>query len=392
MPILPLFAVKDIDKYFYNRNQEINTINSYFNSNSTEFQQLIINGNRGMGKTFLIKKILNSYNDEYLTIYLDLAKISNSEEILTEEILLKNLFYLIGDELVEKTKNSKISQEIKALLKMVQLDEEYDFREVCQSLDIPIPVNFSDLEKLNKFAFEFPQKIANKFDEISGFIIAIDEFQLIKELDNPEEFFSQIRLYNKFQDDVFYIFSSLDFNFINADFDDDFDDLFESQMIKINLRPFTIEETKTYFDDFIPEIKFTEDGFERFYFWTKGIPVCINSFANLLSSEKTYDENLINETFNLKTDQILVKRMDVWANLNKVEKNNIVAIIENEGLNKEFLINDLAFSRSTIIKYLDILEEKMIIESTVNNNYIVSDEMFKRLLLFKKDTLDYIPI
>ncbi len=392
MPILPLFAVKDIDKYFYNRNQEINTINSYFNSNSTEFQQLIINGNRGMGKTFLIKKILNSYNDEYLTIYLDLAKISNSEEILTEEILLKNLFYLIGDELVEKTKNSKISQEIKALLKMVQLDEEYDFREVCQSLDIPIPVNFSDLEKLNKFAFEFPQKIANKFDEISGFIIAIDEFQLIKELDNPEEFFSQIRLYNKFQDDVFYIFSSLDFNFINADFDDDFDDLFESQMIKINLRPFTIEETKTYFDDFIPEIKFTEDGFERFYFWTKGIPVCINSFANLLSSEKTYDENLINETFNLKTDQILVKWMDVWANLNKVEKNIIVAIIENEGLNKEFLINDLAFSRSTIIKYLDILEEKMIIESTVNNNYIVSDEMFKRLLLFKKDTLDYIPI
>ena len=34
----------------------------------------------------------------------------------------------------------------------------------------------------------------------------------------------------------------------------------------------------------------------------------------------------------------------------------------------------------------------MLIESTVNNNYIISDDLFKSLLLFKKEKLGYIII
>ena len=36
---------------------------------------------------------------------------------------------------------------------------------------------------------ELPQKIVDSIDEIKGFIIVVDEFQLLKTLENPEAFF-----------------------------------------------------------------------------------------------------------------------------------------------------------------------------------------------------------
>lgn len=389
MPILPLFAPNNIDEYFYGRTVEINMINSYFNSDNKGFQPLIIKGNRGIGKTFLIKKILNFHKDNYLTIYFDIARIANNEEFFSEELIVKNLFSLIREELAEKFKDSINFSEIKKLLQMVQLDDEYNIREVCEILDIPLQSDFSDTQNLSNFVLEFPQKFLNKFtNDINGFTIAIDEFHLINDLDNPKEFLSMISKINKSQDDVYYIFSSYNLNIFNFFKDNNV----SSKPININLQAFTVDETNTYFKEVIPEINFTDDGFKKFYNYTKGIPACINSFANLLSSHQTYDDKLISKTFKLKTNQVLVDWLDLWANLNKVEKNIIVAIIENEGLNKDLLINDLEFSRSTIIKYLNALEEKMLIESTVNNNYIISDEMFKSLLLFKKEILGYILI
>ena len=377
MPILPLFAPNNIDEYFYGRTVEINMINSYFNSDNKGFQPLIIKGNRGIGKTF------------YLTIYFDISRIANNEEFFSEELIVKNLFSLIREELAEKFKDSINFSEIKKLLQMVQLDDEYNIREVCEILDIPLQSDFSDTQNLSNFVFEFPQKFLNKFvNDINGFIIAIDEFHLINDLDNPKEFLSMISKINKSQDDVYYIFSSYNLNIFNFFKDNNV----SSKPININLQAFTVDETNTYFKEVIPEINFTDDGFKKFYNYTKGIPACINSFANLLSSHQTYDDKLISKTFKLKTNQVLVDWLDLWANLNKVEKNIVVVIIENEGLNKDLLINDLEFSRSTIIKYLNALEEKMLIESTVNNNYIISDEMFKSLLLFKKETLGYILI
>ncbi len=291
--------------------------------------------------------------------------------------------------MAEKFKDSINFSEIKKLLQMVQLDDEYNIREVCEILDIPLQSDFSDTQNLSNFVLEFPQKFLNKFtNDINGFIIAIDEFHLINDLDNPKEFLSMISKINKSQDDVYYIFSSYNLNIFNFFKDNNV----SSKPININLQAFTVDETNTYFKEVIPEINFTDDGFKKFYNYTKGIPACINSFANLLSSHQTYDDKLISKTFKLKTNQVLVDWLDLWANLNKVEKNIVVVIIENEGLNKDLLINDLEFSRSTIIKYLNALEEKMLIESTVNNNYIISDEMFKSLLLFKKETLGYILI
>jgi len=150
---------------------------------------------------------------------------------------------------------------------------------------------------------EFPQKIVESSDEINGFVIIIDEFQLLTNLNNPEAFFWLIRSFNQFQDNVSYILTGSVSNTAEiVEMLNGSTGAFGGRMIQINVDPFTKEETKSYFDERMPEIKFTEDGFDRFYNCTRGIPYYINSFYNVMKSDEIYDENLVKETFNLNLD------------------------------------------------------------------------------------------
>ena len=81
---------------------------------------------------------------------------------------------------------------------------------------------------------------------------------------------------------------------------------FGGRMIQINIEPFTKEETKSYFNDRFSEIQFTEDGFDRLYEYTNGIPMYINSFYNNLSSGEIYDSESIDYIFLNNMNQILV--------------------------------------------------------------------------------------
>ena len=49
---------------------------------------------------------------------------------------------------------------------------------------------------------ELPQKIVDSSDEIKGFIIVIDEFQLLGTIKSPEAFFWLIRSYSQQQFNV----------------------------------------------------------------------------------------------------------------------------------------------------------------------------------------------
>ena len=69
---IPLFIPKDIDKYFYNRNKDLNKINFYLSGLHEEIsQQLSITGYRGVGKTFLLHKIIKDINPNFLVTYID---------------------------------------------------------------------------------------------------------------------------------------------------------------------------------------------------------------------------------------------------------------------------------------------------------------------------------
>ena len=73
--------------------------------------------------------------------------------------------------------------------------------------DLPLPLIEDNYNKLSKYVRELPQNIVDSFDEIKGFIIVIDEFQLLKTLENPEAFFWLIRSYTQKQYNVSYIFT-----------------------------------------------------------------------------------------------------------------------------------------------------------------------------------------
>jgi len=127
---------------------------------------------------------------------------------------------------------------------------------------------------------EFPQKVVDDNREnIDGFIIILDEFQLIGEFENPEAFFWLIRSYTQHQDNVTYIFTgstsaaSEIVEKINGA-----QGAFGGRMIQFPVEPFSEEDTYDYLKEMISEIKFTPEGLERFYKCTGGYPSYINSF------------------------------------------------------------------------------------------------------------------
>ena len=145
------------------------------------------------------------------------------------------------------------------------------------------------------------------------------------------------------------------------------------RMIQINLEPFTKDETFNYVKE-RTNIKFTHNGFDEFYNLTRGMPSYINSFCNVLDSNEEYDENLIKETFLCKIDQINVLWLTVWGSFSSKEKTIIINLLEHEELSWSELIEVIPFSKSTILKYIDILNNRGIIDHFYNK-YVIADNM-----------------
>jgi Cdc6-like AAA superfamily ATPase len=117
---IPLFIPKDIDKYFYNRNKDINKINFYLSGLHEDIsQQLLITGYRGVGKTFLLHKIIKDINPNFLITYIDISSIySENDGTLNSTILLTEILSKINQTLEEKDngKFSKINSSIRRLI------------------------------------------------------------------------------------------------------------------------------------------------------------------------------------------------------------------------------------------------------------------------------------
>lgn len=387
MPILPLNIPKDINKYFYNRIKDINRINNYLNGlNNNISEQILITGHRGIGKTFLLKKILSEQPDYFLTAYLDISQIyATNKGKLTEEEVLKQLLNIMNQAVLNRLDTfQRINKQINDVANNIFL-KDYDFKEAATILNISIPQTEDNYQKLSRFVMEFPQKIVDSSDEINGFIIVIDEFQLLKSLENPKSFFWLLRSFTQNQDNVSYIFTgstsetSEIVKMINGS-----SGAFGGRVIQLNIDPFTKEETRSYFKEKLPEIEFTEDGFDRFYKCTRGIPAYINSFCNVLSVGIKYDSDLIKKEFMGKLNQILIMWIDIWGNLHSNEKEIVLLLVNYTSLTWTQLSNRVSFSDATLIKYLDHLNNKGILCYN-NKKYELEDKMLKLWLVHEKE-------
>ncbi len=396
MKILPVSMPKDIDKYFFNRTKDINMINTQLSTVKLDIPpQLLITGYRGVGKTFLLKKVLNDQSSDVLTTFIDISEIMGRQKgNLTEEEVLKALLNAIDDTISQDKKYyKKWIGKIASYIKKLEL-KNYDFSDNVNVLDVPIPVISDNYDKLSKFIMELPQKIVDSSDEITGFIIVIDEFQLLKNVEDPEAFFWLIRSFTQKQFNVGYIFTgsvskTADIiNMINGQ-----EGAFGGRLIQINVEPFTFDETKRYIDEKSNNLKFTDEGFRRFYNCTRGIPLYINSLSSILPNNIVCDEDLIRQTLQLNIDQVAIMWIYIWGRLSQGEKDFIIYLLEHEGATRATLDNQLGYSKSSVTRFIDSLSNQGIIEfNTMDKKFVLADKMLQFWLKIKLETNGCYPL
>ena len=324
--------------------------------------------------------------------YIDIAKLyARTKEELTIETVLIELLKEMNQNMQANNYKNKYKAKITELINNLKL-KKYDFHDITTILDIPIPKTETNYGKLSQFVMEFPQKIVDELDELNGFVIIIDEFQMLRKINHLDKFFWLIRSYNQTQHNVSYIFtgsisrSSDIINELNGE-----SGAFGGRLQQITINPFSKEETKAYFKDKMSEIKFTEEGFERFYKCTRGIPLYINSFYNVMDSNQIYTPEIVKKTFFTNMEQILIMLIKIWSSLNNNEKNIVEQLVEEDSLTWSELLKKTNISRGTFNKYLTILKDKGII-SYRNQKYSIEDEMLKTWLNYEKEVYGIYPL
>ena len=394
MSIVPLhIPIKEIDKYFYNRKEDIKKIEYYLNSLELGISQsLLIRGVRGVGKTFLLQKLKQDSKKNFIVAYIDVSRIVGKDETqLTIQSVLLEMLDEMNNSIYERLNDAnKITFLLKSLIDKLRL-KDYSFSKGTKIAEIPLPDTEDNSKKISKFVMEYPQNVVENISGIDGFIIIIDEFQMLKKLEKPEDFFWLVRSYTQFQSNVSYVMTgSISQTSDTIEMLNGATGAFGGRMIQINIEPFTKQETKSYFKDRFPEIKFTQEGFNRFYEYTKGIPMYINSFYNALSSHETYDENLIDYIFLNNMDQILVMWIRIWGTLNKYEKRIVCAMLAQENCSWSELDNSLDMAPATLNKYIKTLQDKGILKY-YNGLYSLEDLMLKTWLNNEKERTGVYP-
>lgn len=392
MPNLPLGVPVNLDDYFFNREREIIQLETFlggFKSNVSS--QVLVTGRRGVGKSFLLMKFKSELPDNILSAYIDLSKVYGmAKGKITEEKVMHSLFRSMLDSMKDKGALRRIYNLKDSLFGKLS-SKNYDFKDAGNLLGISIPHVEDDYEKLSALVMQFPQKIVdNNREDVEGFVIIIDEFQLLSELENPEAFFWLVRSYTQNQGNVTYIFTgSTSATSDVVEMINGAQGAYGGRMIQLIVDPFSREETRKYLQTMIPELDFTEDGFNRFYKCTGGYPSYINSFCNTMSDGTVYDDEMVVETFYTKLDQIAIMWLSIWATLSKYEK-EIIEILMDEELKWNELLSRVDYSSKTLLKYTNRLKNKGILSHT-GKKYTIEDAMLLSWLKYRKEKDGFYP-
>ena len=372
------------DEEFFNRTQEISNLTNLLKSTGeNNAPDILVTGIRGVGKTVLLNKIKRVMDEKYLVVYMDF---SVSQTYQKNEMSLKGIYDFYYQKIIEEahlkglnTLNTNINKFFKTnnfKLKDVVVASAGD-------VSIPIPVigAETDLEKYKDFVFKLPQEIyANNKSKIEGMIIIIDEFQLIKELGSYlESFLWNFRGYVSEQRNVAYVLSGsmgLQDNLISEIAGQN--GAFGGRMLTININPFSKQTTQDYLSERAPELKFTSDGFERFYKCTSGIPYYINVFARQLPVNQELDENNVIDAFDNNMSFILSHLISEWNGLTAKEKDVIIALMDSP-LKRIDLARKLNVKSGSLSDKLNKLQNLDLIHF-VNGEYDISEKLLKRWL------------
>ena len=368
------------DEEFYNRESELINIKNILHSTSQgHAPDLLLTGMRGVGKTVFLKKLKRELDDEYLVVYMDFSK---SKCYQKNQMSITGLMEHFFKELILESKNKGLNTLDKQIEKYFKTND-FKIREFKQIDKIPIPIFSKETneEKLMDFTLNLPEKIYNENrDKIKGILIFIDEFQIIKELNNyKESFLWKIRSYIQNQRNIAYIFSvsmSLQDKLISEIASQN--GAFGGRMISINMNPFEKETVRNYLSEKTPYILFTDDGFDRFYRCTSGIPSYVNIFASLLPVNEQLDDEAIKLYFDKKIQAISSHLINIWARLSFREQTIIIILLEKP-LRRIDIANEFGISTGSLSNYLNNLQNQGLIRLN-NGVYEVAEPILKRWL------------
>ena len=365
------------DSLFYNRKKDLKFLEDILDSSQYgSTPTILLTGVRGVGKTALINKIKNDFKDDYLVIYMDLSlsdeyqqgeftRQAFMEQLFKEIIKACNEFALITtiDKKIEKyfrTHDIKLIKEIKSY----------------EDTPIPIPGLEDNYSKLANFVMNLPQRIYEEYEDVlKGVFIFFDEFQIIKELDNYNKFLWYLRGIIQSQNNVAYMISgsmSLKDSLI--------EDIagkkgaFGGRMLSVEILPFSFETTKKYLQERADFLNFTDDGYERFYKCTKGIPFYINTLARLMSTDKLLTEEIVIDEFYKSIPYLSIHLKSEWDKLNYHEQKIIVQLI-NGPIRRVDIANNLNITPGTLSKPLIKLQDLALVERNDTGKYQIVDSI-----------------
>lgn len=377
MTSLPLGNDNDLnDTQFYNRVDEISFLSDNLElTKKGSTPTILLTGIRGVGKSALMKKLKKNLQNEYLVVYMDLSAIDKYKKNSLTRFDFMKLFY---ESIIKSCSESNI---ITIDTKILKYFKTRNFK-LDKINKIPLlPLTEEDYTKFTTFVMDLPQQIYENYKkQINGVLIFMDEFQILKQLDEDVNgFLWYIRSVIQSQNHIGYIFSgsmSVKDELI-ADIAGQ-KGAFGGRILNFEITTFSFDTTKNYLKEKADYLKFTDDGFKRFYKCTKGIPYYINSFARLLPPNEELNEDKIISEFRKFLPYLLIHLTNEWYKLNNQEKRIITSLIEKP-LKRIEIANKLEVTSGAIGASLKTLQNKSLIESD-NKKYEIYDSIFKEWL------------
>ena len=181
------------------------------------------------------------------------------------------------------------------------------------------------------FVMNLPEEIYEENEFLfKGVIIFIDEFQIIKELNKyMESFLWKFRSFIQDQNHVAYVLSgsmSLHDELISQIAS--YGGVFGGRMMTFHINPFDKATVKKYLDEKASNLTFSEEGFERFYKCTSGIPSYINLFGRLLPTNIVLDAEIIKQEFINALPYLSTQLINIWSRLSSKEQEIIISLLD----------------------------------------------------------------
>ena len=198
-------------------------------------------------------------------------------------------------------------------------------------------------------------------------------------------FINNIRSYIQNQRNIGYVFTgSMSLNDTLISEISGHNGVFGGRMISSHLSTFSKTTVKQYLIEKKPGLKFSDDGFNRFYENTLGIPAYINNFAKILPENIEFTSDSITREFNESIYYISSNLVNIWYGLNYRNKLLLISLL-NGPTRRIDIAKNLNIKSGSLSPNLRELENLSLINKSSDKLYSISEPLLSKWLQSEYD-------